>query len=205
MKNKFKRTHFFIDKEIQGKYMITLLVPMLIMLTLFSILLFFTLTFGIQFSLDSLNNQISEQVSFSLQGISNPTSQNYASLLGAIKELANNFSQNDQNREQLVYSLLWVVIPGFLIIIGQLVFLTIFFSHKLAGPVYRIELGCRRVTDGDFTENIRLRDSDQLVRLANHFNDVISKSRETINALYKADTKEEKDIILQNIKIELDS
>ena len=96
MPNNFKRTHFFIDKEIQGKYMVTLLVPLLIMLALFSVLLFFTLNFGIQFSIDSLSTQISDQISFSFQGISKPSAQQYSNLLESIRDLVYNFSKNEK-------------------------------------------------------------------------------------------------------------
>ena len=200
----FKRTRFFIDSDIQGKYLITMLIPMLIMLGLFVILLFFTLRYGISFSVDTLSTQISEQVNFSLQGVSSPNTEQYRQVLNAIQDQVTSFASNSETRNQLVKALVWVVVPGFLLIIAQLTFLTIFFSHRLAGPVFRIELGCERVSNGDYTERVALRDGDQLVRLATHFNEVVVSSEDLIRSLYKAESKEEKDKILENIKIDLD-
>lgn len=47
---------------------------------------------------------------------------------------------------------------------------TLFVSHKIAGPMFRIERGLKEVSSGDLTQNIRLRNKDQITALAENFN-----------------------------------
>jgi hypothetical protein len=44
--------------------------------------------------------------------------------------------------------------------------MTVFFSHKLAGPVYRFEKACRHMINGNYKDVIVLRKGDQMQGLA---------------------------------------
>jgi methyl-accepting chemotaxis protein len=47
-------------------------------------------------------------------------------------------------------------------------------SHKIAGPLYRLKEGFKKVKSGDFTIGLNLRQPDQLKDVANDFNETIS-------------------------------
>lgn len=71
--------------------------------------------------------------------------------------------------------LLWKM----LVAIVFICFVSIFVSHKIAGPVYRFEESAKTIASGDFSLRIRLRKSDELHDLADAFNRM-SESLESI-------------------------
>jgi signal transduction histidine kinase len=81
-----------------------------------------------------------------------------------------------------------------LLLISPLIFiLGLLFSHKIAGPVYRIEKTLGDISKGNLGLKIRLRDGDELVDLAYTINNLVENFNKTIIS--------DKDIV---IKIEKD-
>lgn len=79
----------------------------------------------------------------------------------------------------------WVVVFIFAIAI-----LSIFVSHKIAGPVYRLEETSKLIASGDLTHQIQLRQGDELQDLQEAFNQMseslrkmVAKDREVIEKL----------------------
>lgn len=202
---KYKRKQFFINRELQGKYMLSFAIPMLSLLLFFGLLFYFALVKGLDGSLELLNNDVTEQVTFSLSGKQDPTVEDYKFTLQAVKSTITGFAQDEGKRAAVRQLLFWIIIPGFFLLMVQVLLLTIFFSHKLAGPVYRLEVAMNRVLDGDYTEEVRLRDGDQLKNLAELFNEVISHSGSVMRELVEAKTEEEKRKILEKVNLPLDS
>lgn len=50
------------------------------------------------------------------------------------------------------------------------ILVTLFISHKIAGPMFRLERGLKELGNGDLTQNIKLRQKDQIAKLAETFN-----------------------------------
>lgn len=67
---------------------------------------------------------------------------------------------------------------------------TLFVSHKIAGPIYRLKKVMKEVGDGDLSGEFRIRQKDQLQDLAGSFSDMILKTREKLSEL-----REKADII----------
>lgn len=59
-----------------------------------------------------------------------------------------------------------IIITPFIIMIG------IYFSHKVAGPIYRIERYLKEMAAGDLSQALTLRKGDELVSLAEGINNV---------------------------------
>ena len=85
----------------------------------------------------------------------------------------------------------WIVVFIFIIAI-----LSIFVSHKIAGPVYRLEETTRIIASGDLTYQIHLRHGDELGDLQDAFNkmsdslrNMVAKDREIIEKLIIAGNK----------------
>ena len=57
--------------------------------------------------------------------------------------------------------------------------LSIFVSHRIAGPVYRFERSAKVIAEGDLSLRIRLRKGDELQELADAFNQM-TESLESI-------------------------
>lgn len=67
---------------------------------------------------------------------------------------------------------------------GFLVWLAIRFTHRVAGPIYRIELELDKMIDGDLRGRIHLRPSDdvkEMAALVNLFKDLLEKRLRRVN------------------------
>ena len=54
-------------------------------------------------------------------------------------------------------------------------------SHKMAGPVYRIEQTCKEIAKGDFSQRVRLRQGDQFTELQDEFKKMMDRVEAEIN------------------------
>lgn len=64
---------------------------------------------------------------------------------------------------------------GKLVILLVIVFIiSVFVSHKFAGPIFKFERSCDTVASGDLTHRVHLRAGDELSELQDKFNDMIS-------------------------------
>jgi len=67
--------------------------------------------------------------------------------------------------------------------IPAIAMLHLFYSHRIAGPVYRISLESARIAKGDLTGKIKFRPLDNLADMADLLNDVASQYRGRISAV----------------------
>jgi methyl-accepting chemotaxis protein len=68
---------------------------------------------------------------------------------------------------------------------------TLFFSHKIAGPLYHLRKAMKDLEAGDFSVDFRVRHLDQLQELADTFNNMIKKVKGEIAGIkHKADLLE---------------
>lgn len=73
-----------------------------------------------------------------------------------------------------------------IILISLACILTVLFiSHRIAGPLYRLERSMEKIAGGDLTLDTRLRKTDELKAIANSLNDLVSKLRESIEKSQK--------------------
>ena len=63
---------------------------------------------------------------------------------------------------------------------------TLFVSHKIAGPLYRFRQTFRELSDGNFSRQVYLRKGDQLVEVAGDFNHMITVVRARLADAQKA-------------------
>ncbi|MEW6557290.1 MAG: methyl-accepting chemotaxis protein [Elusimicrobiota bacterium] len=58
--------------------------------------------------------------------------------------------------------------------------ISIFVSHKFAGPIFKFERSCDIIASGDLTYKVHLRSGDELVDLQNKFNNMISEIKKKV-------------------------
>lgn len=58
------------------------------------------------------------------------------------------------------------------------ILVTLYVSHKIAGPLYRLKKGMREVGEGNFSNEIKLRRFDQLRDIAEEFNRMLARLKE---------------------------
>lgn len=197
----FVRRHFFIDRKMQGRYLLTFLIPMLVLLAFFLVTLYYASQSIVSTTTRMINEEVDNKIALQFQDQPSPTVESYQGLVKEIQKYIRVFSSDVKYRKAVLQSLLWIFGVGIFIIVIQIALLTIFFSHKLAGPVYRFEKVCHLLAEGNYTEKITLRKGDEMQNLARVFNDVIHATAERLAALRDAKTDAEKAKILSNLKI----
>jgi methyl-accepting chemotaxis protein len=88
---------------------------------------------------------------------------------------------------EIVYPILLtanIITIGMIIIIT--IIITLLISHKIAGPLYRIEKSIREIANGNLSFQIYLRTKDELATLAGIFNNMIVKLRGRIETIQDA-------------------
>ncbi len=188
----FVRKHVFINRQLQGKYMISFLLPMMVMLAFWLFTIFYTTRSIITTNTEIIKEDIENKIAMHLQMSTHPKEQKYEVLLDDIVKYLRNFEGNEKSRMQIISFLLWIFGIGVFLVIIQIVLLTVFFSHRLAGPIFRLEKACNRMIGGDYTEDIHLRKHDEMQRLANLLNEVNKKTRERFKAIVNAPNDEER-------------
>ncbi|MDP8216640.1 MAG: HAMP domain-containing protein [Candidatus Kaelpia imicola] len=63
------------------------------------------------------------------------------------------------------------------------IMLTLFISHKIAGPLYRLEKEFKSMADGDISADFKLRGDDQLQNIAASLNEMKARLRFYLSAL----------------------
>lgn len=134
------------------------------------------------------------------------------------REISHSYRQfHVQAKNFLDYLLPAVVVSLAIAFISSLA-ITIFFPHKIAGPLFRIERDIKeRVAKGDFTVRFKLRKGDEVHDLAEALNSVleslsikigkIKKNVEGIDNLLKAEEPDIKEVetAVETLRKEIDS
>ena len=182
-KKPFIRKHFFIDRNFQGKYMITFLIPMLVLLLFMLFTIYFASQSIISLTTRIVKDDVETLITSQLQDRPDPTVQVYQNLVNDITDYLRTFSDNVKYRKAFFSTLLWIFGAGILIVIVQLVLLTIFVSHKVAGPIYRFEKTCHDLIGGNYKDLVHLRKGDDMQNLAVLLNEAIGKTHERLLVL----------------------
>jgi nitrogen fixation/metabolism regulation signal transduction histidine kinase len=200
-KKTFERKHFFIDRKFQGRYMLTFLIPMLIMLVFMLVTLATASRSLFSTTTRIIKDDIENVIATGLQDRSEPTVQDYQLVVDNISSYMREFSDSSKIRRALISSLMLVFGIGIFIVIIQTVVLTVYFSHRVAGPVYRFEKTCHELIEGNYQQKIQLRRGDELQNLANLLNMVIVKSRERLGALRDEPDEQRRKEISESLNI----
>ncbi len=70
-----------------------------------------------------------------------------------------------------------------IVILLGIMIITLLYSHRVVGPMYRLSMFVKRVTDGDLSETAVLRRNDAVQPLADELNVLIVNYRQLINEL----------------------
>lgn len=73
-------------------------------------------------------------------------------------------------------------ITVFIIVCGILL-LTLIYSHRIAGPVYRLTHFAMTLCSGDFSSKVHIREKDVIHPLADDMNNMVEQYRQTLNNL----------------------
>jgi len=80
----------------------------------------------------------------------------------------------------LLHARVWPWIGGVILFFGAI---SIFISHKVAGPLFRLKKSLSQVTQGNLNVSVKLRKWDDLKDLADHVNVLIEELRTFVSTL----------------------
>ena len=143
------RRKYLIDKDMQHYVLKTFVWVVLIVAITFSVLLI------------RMNYYMSESLFQTFQGVNINSAVNID-----LTQIQEDLTRKD------IYFVLHVSIA--VVLIGLLVaFMAIRFSHKIAGPIYRLKIAFREVEKGDLTCRVHTRKKDKLKGLVQLFNNMM--------------------------------
>jgi len=93
--------------------------------------------------------------------------------------------------EYLLPLLMQTVFVELLVVSMAAIALTLFVSHKIAGPLHRLKLMLGKLGEGDFSGSMKLREGDQLQPVAVAFNEAVEKVNGKIKAAKSASSLDE--------------
>jgi nitrogen fixation/metabolism regulation signal transduction histidine kinase len=160
--------------------MVTFLVPMLVMLAFMLLTLYLASQTIISTSAKIMKREIENTIAVRTQDQLEPTAEQYAKIVEDVRVKVRDFGNIGDIRREFAGTLMWVFGAGILLVVMQIVMMTVFFSHKLAGPVFRFEKACRNVINGDYKDVIHLRKGDQMQGLALLLNESMRVSGQRI-------------------------
>ncbi len=98
--------------------------------------------------------------------------------------LTSSFHNSKLVIENTAIAILPTVIYTSLVTLGLLtiatIIVTLFISHKIAGPMFRFEKELKEIGDGDLTKKVSLREKDQAGEMAECINDMTTNLRDKI-------------------------
>lgn len=126
----------------------------------------------------------------------------------ARNEIASSFFDAHIKIRRVSDLLLPVVVAGSMVSMVSGVVLALFLPQKIAGPIYNIENGLKRIKNGDLTTVITLRKGDILIDLAEEVNtatveihNTIQQSKKLLSELLiTIDTSTEKSALLEGVE-----
>ena len=75
--------------------------------------------------------------------------------------------------------------PAILVAVPVFMVLSLLITHKIAGPVYRLEQSLKQMAAGNLDLRVRFRTGDDLQELANLVNQIIARQSEALTTIQK--------------------
>lgn len=187
MGKKYIRKRYFINPHLQMRLLLTFAIPMLTLILFIAIVMFFTTRSIVNSAAVHIGDEFHNIIRSKQLHISDPAKR-YQETVKRLEEYVGNLriKESGEFTANLLRSASKVLALGLLIVVFQLVILTIFVSHKIAGPIYRFEKFCEAIQTGDLTTRIRLRKSDEMIQTAERFNVMTSELEIRIRTVQEA-------------------
>jgi len=142
---------YVIDLKFQSKFIINAVIPLMVFVLV--------LAFGFMYAV----NSIAKEYQF----------ENTAELIQKLSmTLGNDASSGAVFQKVKLYGVLALIALA-LVMALSLSILFVLFSHRIAGPIMRIERAFEEILHGDLTHRISLRHGDELKETADHLNTML--------------------------------
>lgn len=205
-----RRQRFFINKPLQLRYMLAVSIP-LVVICFVTIFGFYVGIWGevlASFSDDQIRGDLltaSRMVEYDQARYTSASSSSGFSVLSFLKE-TEKLSQRQREvfqdiLEKTNRSLFWKLLL-LLVLIG---WGTIYISHKIAGPLYRLSKALEEVENGNYRARVFLRKGDEGHPVAKEFNDALEVTDQILSDVKRAVQAPDPSQALSRLKEKLDS
>lgn len=190
MPQKYVRKHYFINPRFQTRFLISFVVPMVILIVFIGIVMFFSARTVINSTLSLIGEEIHNIIRSKEMHVTDPVICN-AEIVSQLRQYASEWREGNSSgfTGSLLASTSGVLAVGLLVVLAELALLTVFVSHKIAGPMYRVQKFCESMRSGDLTSRMHLRKGDEMMEIAEDLNrvaeTVAGRIREARGALEK--------------------
>ena len=183
-KKKYVRKHYFINPQFQTRFLVSFIIPMFIFIFFIGVVMFFASRSAIFSAISIVGDDINGLIRSKQMHVVEKNRQNME-IVEQVKEYAAKYAAGDVSNfsGDVLKSTSKVLILGLIIVILELAALTVFVSHKIAGPIYRFEWFSEALSKGNLTERIHLRKGDEMIGTADKFNKMADSIEEKISKL----------------------
>jgi methyl-accepting chemotaxis protein len=180
-----RRTHFFINKPFQTKFMVYFTGTLALISSILIISLYFGIWGGL---LDAFSN---DKVRTDLLMAARLSEYEAARVTpGQEKTPLSFFSQSEKltQRQQEIFKEILddtnrKLLPKLFLVLILIAWASIFLSHKIAGPLYRFYMGLDEIQKGNLKARIKLRKHDEARSLEKKFNETAETLDQTFTRL----------------------
>lgn len=158
---KFVRKKILIDNSFQLKFILKALIPLVILMTV-------TVT-GLLVGIDIIGKEF--------------TFQSTSELITRLSmSLGDDFTSTKLLSSLKFWGIVAIMISA-LISVAYIIYVFLFFSHRIAGPILRFNKTLEEILDGNLNTRIQLRDKDEFKETADHFNNMLDSMRERVKRI----------------------
>lgn len=200
-----KRKNYLIKKRFQFRYTLTIVITLLVVMLVSGIGLYMGIWGSVIDNFSRYRVMQNLEVAKRIVGYEDARYRKGDYRLENINREAELLSQKDQDvLRSALASTNRSLVPKVLILAVFIFAGGIFLSHKMAGPIYRIERSAAAIHDGDLRVNFKTRKGDQIKEVTNTLESMVESLRDDINRL-KASTinlEERINVVSRNISSE---
>ncbi len=193
----YSRKQYLIKRSFQMRFMSRIFVVIVLIVSILSASFFVVNTVSLKSS--------RHEIKFFVQKITSINDEEAEKLSGAmlifgVKKMGDGIMNSlDGLQRNMIYAFIGSVVLA-MILTGTFFLLL---SHRIAGPIYRIEKSIQGMQEGDLTMRIFLRDKDELTELAEQFNQMSATLNQKINLINQTVIQFQIDLEKENIDSEV--
>lgn len=197
MDKPFVRRHYFIDKGLQLRYLFSFIIPMAIFLILFALVMSMLSRSLVERVIQEIKTDMTgiiqnntryifesnfDSLSQDARAVMKKTDATFSSIE---RQMNTQFRNYSEGKSKFIFGIIrttmLVLIGGMALILFFLGLLTIYISHKIAGPNFRFCKFAESMREGDMKTRIYLRLGDEF----HHTAGLLNEMGDTIEARFK--------------------
>lgn len=168
-----RRRHYLINKPLQIRYMAYITATLLSVATILMVSLYFGIWGGIldAFSNEQIRNDLLIATRLTEYEVARVTPEAPPPMALSLFKQTQKLSERQREIfKNILDETNKKMVPKFILVIFLIAWGSIYLSHKIAGPLYRLQIGLEEIDKGNLQTRITLRKGDEAQLVADKFN-----------------------------------